>query len=334
MEPINTSNVNNSPLNQNVNQDTTIQNPTLPPEVVMLIFSQLDAMGSEQASAVNKIFNPQVLNSVKNEEINLLKSFVESLIANIKIASDSKEVGKVVEELEKVLVSVNVLKPFNLLTVKSSLMNVKNDVIKLLKSLNMDMPTLGMLTQKMEYEKTPVSWNMEVYPGTMPTDKPPFNHFFYLVASDEENVPQHFLQEAVSELFMFGLVDKAINLANKFNDEIEKRNLLLMMSALLLEAGYLKKANEIAEGLGIDKNNIYKELGTLSPTLRSLVKNEKIDEILEIAGKLATNNKDALFGLVAKEFFKNGKPENATKFYYLMSNSSEANKDAFFEQQK
>lgn len=91
----------------------------------------------------------------------------------------------------------------------------------------------------------------------------------------------------------------------------------------------MKKGIEVAKALGIDEDNIFKELGQLSSPMKTLVFKNEFDEIVKIANKLDVKNKDVLLGFVFWEFFHIN-PENAIKAYNLISHTDKK-MDAFFK---
>ncbi len=330
MEPVKSSS-GNQPISSN--PESIITNPTLPREVVMLIFSQLDELSLSNAGSVDKFFNVEVLNSIKNQEFALLNSYLEGLIVHLntmKIEKPSLEIDEVIKKLEELLIIANERKPINLLEVKSSLMIVKDEVVAILKKL----PHATLMTlMPMTVEKTPLSWDMEIYPDLVLPENQSLNNLFVLAAlpfalNDEDG----FKMGIASALLNYGFVDRAINLASTISHQQSKRKTFNNLAVQLCEAGYMKKGIEVAMSQGIEKDNIFKELGQTSYTIRNLVNANKFDEILEIANKLDVKNKDALLGHVALEFFHNAKPENAVKAYNLISDSDPSNMDAFFKQ--
>lgn len=317
------------------NQETTVTNPTLPHEVVMHIFSQLDELSTVQAGSVDKYFNVEVLNSIKKEEFNLLNSFLDGLIGHLntmKFETPSLRLDEVIKKLEELLMDANERKPINLLELKSSLISVKDEVVNILKQLNQyDLKTLETLTDL----KTPLSWEMEIYPDIVQTEVKSTNKLFVLASlPDLASMDDEDKSEFAPAIAMCGFVDRAINLAKTISDEPTKRKTFNYLAVLLCEAGYMKKGAEVAKAQGIEKDNIFKELDQLTYTMRTLVDENKFDEIVKIADKLDVKNKDALLGFVALEFFHNAKPENAIKAYNLISDSSPSNMDAFFKQKR
>jgi|GEM_PF-4778133 len=331
MEPVRGSNNNQpDPISQ---QEVNI--PTLPREVVMLIFSQLDELSISKASSVDKIFNVEVLNSIKNQEFKLLNSFLGGLIAHLntmKVEKPSSEIDEVIKKLEDLVISANERKPINLLEVKSSLMSVKDEVVTILKKLPRDkLETLIPMTD----DKTPLSWDMEIYPDLIQEGGKggkPYNTVFVLASIPLNFGNQYKMHVALHFLELYGLVDRGIKLAEMISDEPTKKETFNYLAVMLCEAGYTKKGIEVAKSQGIDVGNIFKELGKLSSKMKNLIYNNKFDEIVKIADKLDVKNKDALLGFVALEFFHIAKPENAIKAYNLISDSSPSNMDTFFKQ--
>ncbi len=339
MEPIKVSN-SSQPISA-TNQDTAVSNPTIPREIIMLIFSQLDELDISKAGLVDKYFNVEVLNSIKREEFNLLNSFLNGLSSHLntmKTTTPSAEIDEVIKKIEELFVNANERKPINLLEVKSSLMSVKNELVTILKQLPLEkLMTLMQLT----VDKTPLSWEMEIYPDLVPAEIQPMNKLFVLTAllaskDIDEDLEVFYKDQEKAELaatlLNYGFVDKAINLADTISDQTSKRKTFNYLAVLLCEAGYMKKGIEVAKAQGIEKDNIFKELGHVSASVRHLVNYEKFDEIIEIAGKLDIKNKDAFLTSVSLEFWNQSQVENAYKAYYLISDSDKdpSKADAFF----
>lgn len=191
----------------------------IPSELIKIIFSQLDfSKVVQQLSLVNKKWNIELVNSVKDEELRLAKTFMVKLIENLnKIAEDPEdydamglgddEKGMIYyyqnkmgmndafekkKMIEKAAVQLDVscfdrknFLKFDLLEFKSALIEIQEIILNVLRRLDDDI--LIKLASMSKHEKTPMIWGVDLLSNLANKHKNMgFDDLFYLAFQYKE----------------------------------------------------------------------------------------------------------------------------------------------------
>lgn len=191
----------------------------IPAELLKIIFSQLDSTKDvQQFSLVNKKWNVELVNSVKEEELKLARTFKAKLIENMnKIATDGQDydalglsdddkgmihyyqsltrVNDTFEkkaQIERAIALLSLIffenKNFvnlNLLDFKSSLLEKQEIILDVLKKLDDDI--LIKLASMSKNEQTPIIWGVDLLSNlTNKHENVGFEDFFYLAFQYKE----------------------------------------------------------------------------------------------------------------------------------------------------
>lgn len=314
MEPIKANTNDSSIQGGNVNE---VQGPIqkLPPEILSVIFSQMNNLENQQLNSVSTLWNVEVLNAIKEQEFTLLDSFVTRLIENLELigknanydglnlkpedieiliahyqeykhseAEREKQVEVVTLGLVNILKNTKVTQPFDLFKIKSSLISVKNEIINLLMGLDPDF--IFILLKTFNNEKLPATWDLEVFP----VDEQHKDEIFELVRYLQlaKSCPSSEDVNSVSRiLFDLGYVDRAIEMAKNITDKEYQSESFEYISRELVRHFYFDKAVKV-----IIENPIAND-SFIVRTIRDLANAGKVDLAITVCNSIKDAKKRA-----------------------------------------
>lgn len=350
MEPIQESNKTNVNGIETLVEEGPIN--SLPPELVRVIFSQMESLDPAQLLTVSKLWKAEVINTVKDREYSTTKSFIASLIQNLKFLATDLQVDdmeltsderseldmeiKVIDEVCKKLESItlvdknndNINVPFNLSTIKTSLVNVEEKIIDILKDL--DREILFTLDDMCKNNKTPLTWDMEVYPLSLTVPDESTNLFFLVsVFKILDSMKVHdddlILQMAMS-LSSRGFADRAVKLCKTFSNELNQKEVIEIISINMCEGNQYDKGIKIAKASGIEEQVIIrlKKRNDLNLSNRAteLFSMGKFDEAITIVNMLDDNLKNDTLNFATLQLLGKNNMEGAIKTHDLISDES------------
>ncbi len=352
MEPVQGSNESNEiQLTQGQVKEGPIK--SLPSEIIRVIFSQMESLDPAQLLTVSNLWKTEVINCVKEEEFLTAKSFIASLIENLKFISielqvDDKELKpderfeldveiKVMDEVCKKLASITIAdkniedlkSPFSLVTIKTSLVNVKEKIIDALKYL--DREILFTLAEMCEDNKTPVTWDFEVYPKLVKETNDKTGILFLLasvskIIESTKVIDDDSIMQLCGQLKSLGLIDRALQFSNTISDPVQKKEMIIWLALEVCDAGYSDKGMKIADEHSI-KDVVLKHLKERSDMFLSKEVNElalmgKLDEAIVLGSTLDEKRKNDTWLSIASNFLSQNDIENALKAYNLISDES------------
>ena len=352
MEPIQGSNKNNEiKVSGGQVQEGPIK--SLPSEIIKVIFSQMKSLDPAQLLTISKLWKTEVINCVKEKEFLTAKSFISSLIENLKFITADLQVYdmelkpeestqleveiKVIDEVCKKLTSItvgdknveNVNTSFNLVRIKTSLVNVEEKIIDILKYL--DREILFTLAEMCENNKIPVTWDLEVYPNLVQKTNDKTANLFLLASVSKiiesmKVIDDDSIIQFCGQLKYLGLVDRAVKLSDTISDPVQKREMIKWLSIEVCDAGYIDKGVEIADEHNI-RDVVLKALKERSDMFLSNEVNElalmgKFDEAVVLAVTLDEKIKNETWYFTASQFLSKNNREDALRAYNLINDQS------------
>ena len=237
----------------------------LPPEILPLCLSFLDKRNMQRTACVNKNWKNITIATASHNEFLSIQRFTQFLIENLN--------GVLLPAQTKTLVNIlqnrTILGSINLLTVKSLFLDLKEQIINILKTL--EDTTLNNLKIQSE--------NIRI---------PNFEDIFELAeiykkidqakAIPDENGRSFALRNISEALTQLGNIDKAIEIAKAIPDENGRSFALRNISEALTQLGNIDKAIEIANAIPNEMPRSF-ALRNISEALTQL---GNIDKAIEI----------------------------------------------------
>lgn len=343
MEPIKANNFNNDLPVQvgNVNeQESPIHK--IPPEILKVIFSQMDNLEKQQLNSVSTLWNVEVLNAVKEQEFTLLNSFVTLLIENLKLIAKNPNyeglnlkpndieiliqhfqedkhseverearVEVVTQGLANILKNTKITQPFDLFKIKSSLVSVKNEIINLLVALDHDFTFI--LLKILNDEKMPATWGLEVFPvyGVQEHEDEIFELVRYL-----QIAKMHPSSEGINSvskiLFDFGYLNRAIELTKTITVETQTSAFKYIIKELI-NYHHFEKASQVAiENLIHPKD--------IEEVINRLANHGKVDLVIKVCNSINDIFKrDTILYHVNSVALRKNDYEGSIKLYALIN---------------
>ncbi len=202
---------------------------SLPKELIKQIFSFLNQRDLQAVASVNQTMKTSAITAANDSELSSIKNFIQSLIQNLNVETFPVEKNLLTE------ISQNITPQNNLLLLKGYILDVKNQLINVIKTL--DTPTANNLRDQIQPPKS-------------------MEDIFKLSAIerriDEANlIPDELesvyaLRAIAQALVRAGNINRAIAVATSIPNEIVRGWALQDIAKALTQAGNINRAITVA----------------------------------------------------------------------------------------
>ncbi len=250
-------------------------NKELPIEMFENILSYLDRASMQSAAAVSKNWDKISIDVAKREENAKIKTFIHNLVENL----DSKKYVEQITILSNLFSSETILNSLTLLDAKSSLTNLRESVLDVLKTIeDDDLDILEAISKKFDLPNFfEFIFDLSKY----------YKYIDTVSAITDEKEKSDVLGQITMLIAECAHWVKAVEVSRTIPHEGIKDMVLRDLGKLLIENGYYDKAVEVAQDISYDrlKSDLQYDI------LHNLIEADNIEKAKEFANTISDTHR-------------------------------------------